>query len=67
MTTITGANSAIQYSRAPKNMLPMNDQAGISRFFKNMPGWKFEDESEFGKWVQKSHIVLLSCNRFDHR
>ena len=34
--------TGIQYSRAPKNVSRKNGQAGISRFFKNMPGWKFE-------------------------
>ena len=28
----------IQYCRVPKNVLPKNGQAGISRFFKNVPG-----------------------------
>ena len=33
---------SVQYSRALKNASPKNGQAAISRYFKNMPGWKFE-------------------------
>ena len=38
-----------QYSKALKNVSPKNGQAGVSRFFKNIPGWKVEDQNKFGR------------------
>ena len=32
----------LQYCQVPKNVSSKKGQAGISRCFKNMPGWKFE-------------------------
>ena len=52
---------------APKNASPKNGQAGVSRFFKNIPGWKVEDKSKFGKDVVLQHILdtkFVRCTAF---
>ena len=43
------AHVLMQYSRAPKNVSSKNGQAGVSRIFKNIPGWKVEDKNKFEK------------------
>ena len=40
---------ALLNSYSTKNVLPKNSQAGVSRYFKNIPGWKVEDKNKFGK------------------
>ena len=65
----------VWYSQAPKNMLLKNCSVGISTFKKtNMPGWKFEDSSRFGKtlivlgiWVQNLRTALPSLQLIKHR
>ena len=48
--------SSVQHSWSAKN-----DQARISRFSKNLHGWKFEDTNRFGKtWFYRMNS-LMAC------